>query len=355
MREESLEFLKKIVASPSPSGFEQPVAELFRDYVRPFAHRLSTDVMGNVTAIINPGASMRFMYAGHMDEVGFIIHYIDENGFLFFSTIGGTDVATEIGQRVWVHGRTPVPGVVGRKAIQTFKAADSSQTPSLKDLWIDIGARSREEALKVVDVGSPVTIQGHFEALQGSLAAGRAFDNKIGLFIGAEMLRCLSEQGGVHPDVGLYILGTVQEEIGSRGAKTAAFEINPRTGLAIDMGVAMDYPRARPEDQGGLDLGKGPAITQGANTSPVVFKLLKSVAEREGIPYQIQALGSSSPTDARVMQEAGGGVASGVLSVPLRYMHTPSEVVCLDDVRSTIDLVCAYCRELRPETDFTPW
>ncbi|RWB72406.1 MAG: M42 family peptidase [Mesorhizobium sp.] len=355
MRDASLEFLQKLVATPSPSGFERPVAELFREYVRPFADKVTTDVVGNVTAIINPDAPMRFMYAGHMDEIGFIVHYIDENGFLFFSTIGGTDVATEIGQRVWVHGKESVLGVVGRKAIQTFKASDSAQTPSLKDLWIDIGARSREEAMEVVDVGSAVTIQGHFEALRGGLAVGRAFDNKAGLFVGAEMLRCLSEEGGVHPDVGLYILGTVQEEIGSRGAKTAAFNINPKTGLAIDMGVAMDFPRGRPEDQGRLDLGKGPAITQGANTNPVVFDLLRSVAEQEDIPFQIQALGSSSPTDARVIQEAGGGVATGVLSVPLRYMHTPSEVLCLNDVQATVDLVCAYCRRLTPALDFTPW
>ncbi|WP_280952536.1 hypothetical protein [Mesorhizobium sp. WSM3859] len=153
------------------------------------------------------------------------------------------------------------------------------------------------------------------------------------------MPRCLSEEGGVHPDVGLYILGTVQEEIGSRGARPAAFNINPKTGLAVDMGVAMDFPRGRLEDQGRLDLGKGPAITQGANTNPVVFDLLRSVAEQEDIPFQIQALGSSSSTNARVIQEAGGGVASGVLSVPLRYMHTPSEVLCLDDVQATVDLV----------------
>jgi putative aminopeptidase FrvX len=355
MRDASLEFFKKLVATPSPSGFERPVAELFREYIGPFAHKVTTDVMGNVTGVINPDAPMRFMYAGHMDEVGFIVHFIDEEGFLFFSTIGGTDVATEIGQRVRVHGKEPVLGVVGRKAIQTFTASDSSQTPSLKELWIDIGARSREEALKVVEVGNSVTIQGHFEALQGSLAVGRAFDNKTGLFIGAEILRCLSEQGGVAPDVGLYILGTVQEEIGSRGAKTAAFNINPNTGLAIDMGVAMDYPQARPQDQGRLDLGKGPAITQGANTNPVVFELLRSAAEEENIPFQIQGLGSSSPTDARVIQETRGGVASGVLSVPLRYMHTPSEVLCLEDVQATIDLVCAYCRRLTAETNFTPW
>jgi putative aminopeptidase FrvX len=354
MRHQAFDFLKMIVATPSPSGFEQPVAKLYREYVEPFADKVTTDVMGNVISVINPAASMRIMYAGHMDEVGFIVHHIDENGFLFFSTIGGTDVATEIGQRVRVHGKEHVLGVVGRKAIQTFQLSDSTQTPSLKDLWIDIGATSREEAETVVQVGNPVTIESAFAVLRGNYVVGRAFDNKIGLLIGAEVVRSLAQNGGLHPDVGIYVLGTVQEEIGSRGAQTAAFNIAPQTALAVDMGVAMDYPRARPEEQGRLDLGKGPGISQGANTNPVVLGILMSAARDRQIPFQPQATGGKSPTDARVVQESRGGVATGVISVPLRYMHTPSEVLCLDDVQATIELVCEFCRRIRPDTDFTP-
>ena len=226
MRKESLALLQEFIATPSPSGFEQSVARQYRKYVTNFADKVTTDVMGNVTAIINPDAEKRFMYAGHMDEVGFIVHYIDAEGFLFFNTVGGTDVATEIGQRVWVHGDERVQGVIGRKAIQTFQSADSNQTPSLKDLWIDIGATSREQAEAVVKVGSSVTLQPEFAKLLGNHAVARAFDNKAGLFIGAEVVRCLREEGGVHPDVGVYVLGTVQEEIGSRGAQTAAFNLD---------------------------------------------------------------------------------------------------------------------------------
>ncbi|GLS30763.1 M42 glutamyl aminopeptidase [Mesorhizobium albiziae] len=204
-------------------------------------------------------------------------------------------------------------------------------------------------------VGSPVTIQAGFAFLRGRQVLGRAFDNKAGLFIAAEVLRNLSEQKGLHRDVGVYILGTVQEEIGSRGAQTAAFNLAPRTGLAVDMGVAMDYPRARPQDQGKLELGKGPGLSQGANTNPIVFDLLTAAAAVRGIPYQLQASGGSSPTDARKLQTNRGGVASGVISVPLRYMHTPSEVMCLDDVAACIDLISAYCRSVTPDTDFTPW
>ncbi|WP_136685779.1 M42 family metallopeptidase [Falsirhodobacter xinxiangensis] len=241
MDDTALDLWKAFVAAPSPSGFEQPVARLYRNYVEPFAHKVTTDVLGNVSAVINPEASLRFMYAGHMDEVGFIVHHIDEAGFLFFSTIGGTDVATEIGQRVWVYGAERVLGVIGRKAIQTFQSSDMMQTPTLKDLWIDIGASSREDAERRVRIGSPVTIEAEFALLGGRLAVGRAFDNKVGLLIGAELVRRLAKDNRLHPDVGFHVLGTVQEEIGSRGAKTAGFNIAPHLALAIDMGVAMDY------------------------------------------------------------------------------------------------------------------
>ncbi|MDH2328014.1 M20/M25/M40 family metallo-hydrolase [Cereibacter sp. SYSU M97828] len=349
-----LDVWKAFVAAPSPSGFEQPVARLYRNYVKPFAHRVTTDVLGNVSAVINPDAPLRFMYAGHMDEVGFIVHHIDDAGFLFFNAIGGTDVATEIGQRVWVHGSEPVLGVIGRKSIQTFQSSDMTQTPTLKDLWIDIGASSREDAEKRIRIGNPVTLAAKFALLGDRLAVGRAFDNKVGLLIGAELVRRLSKDDRVHPDVGFHVLGTVQEEIGSRGAKTAGFNIAPHLALAIDMGVAVDYPRARPEDQGALYLGGGPGISQGANTNPVLFDLLVKTATEAAIPYQQQAVGGTSPTDARVVQELRGGVATGVISVPLRYMHTPSEVVCIDDIQATIELVHEFCCRLRPDMNFTP-
>jgi endoglucanase len=248
-----------------------------------------------------------------------------------------------------------VEGVVGRKAIQMFEASDRAQTPSFKDLWIDIGATSREDAERVVTIGSSVTRQAELAMLRGNQVVGRAFDNKAGLFIGAETLRCLWEDGSVHPDVGIHILGTVQEEIGSRGAQTAAFNLAPHTALAVDMGVATDYPRGRAHDQGELVLGKGPGLWQGPNMNPVVFGMLREAADEAGIPYQLQAIGTTSPTDARMLQSTRGGVATGLLSVPLRYMHTPSEVLCLDDLQATIDLACSYCRRLRPDLDFRPW
>lgn len=355
MAELDLDLLEELVACHGPSGFEKLVAQRYRQYVHPFAHRVSTDVMGNVTAVINPEAPFRVMYAGHMDEIGFIVHHIDQNGFLYFNTIGGTDVATEIGQRVWVHGHKRIPGVIGRKAIQSLEPAEMSNTPKMKQLWIDVGATSKEEAEAVVAIGSPVTLQPEMARLLGDQLVGRAFDNKAGLFIAAQVLKTLWEEGGVHPQVGVYILGTVQEEIGSRGAETAAFEIAPHTGIVVDMGVATDYPWAQDEEQGRLALGNGPGITAGANTNPIVLDMLLQAAKEGNIPFQLQGNGGTSPTDERLLQTNRGGVATGLLSVPLRYMHTPSEVLSLKDVRATVDLVSAYIRRLTPDVDFTPW
>lgn len=356
MGELNIDLLEKLVAAHGPSGFEKPVAQLYRDFVQPYAHRVSTDIMGNVMAVINPDAPLRVMYAGHMDEIGFIVHHIDNNGFLYFNTIGGTDVATEIGQRVWVHGTEKrVSGVIGRKAIQSLEPAEMSSTPKMTQLWIDIGATSRKDAEAVVAIGSPVTLQPEMARLLGDQIVGRAFDNKAGLFIAAQVLRTLWEGGGVHPQVGVYILGTVQEEIGSRGVETAAFEIAPHSGIVVDMGVATDYPWAQDEEQGRLALNGGPGITAGPNTNPIVLDLLLAAARENNIPFQMQGYGNTSPTDARLLQTNRSGVATGLVSVPLRYMHTPSEVLSIKDVQATIELVCGYIRRLTPDIDFTPW
>lgn len=221
----------------------------------------------------------------------------------------------------------------------------------MKDLWIDIGATSREEAETVVKIGSPVTLQAEFARLMGNRAVARAFDNKAGLFIGGEVVRRLREEGGLHPDVGLYALGTVQEEIGLRRAQTtAAFNLQPHTALAIDMGLPWTTHVPDPKIRVVWIWERGPGISQGPSTNPVVFDLLKAAADEDGIPDQLQAYGDKSPTDARLIQTNRGGVATGLLSVPLRYRHTPSEVICIDDVEATIRLVCEYCRRVRPDT-----
>lgn len=355
MRSQSLEFLKAIVDAPSPSGFEEPVAELFRNYVRPWTDRLSTDISGNVIAAINPDAAVRVMLAAHMDEIGFIVHHISEYGLLHFGPVGGNDGGVAVGQRVWVRGRErTIPGVVGYKAVHLMDMQEVREKPEIKNLWIDIGASSKEEAEALVDLGSCATLDNGFQALHGNYAAGRAFDNKLGLLIVAETLRALREGRGPHPEVGIFAVATTQEEIGSRGAKTAAFAIDPRTALAVDMGQAKDYPGVIKRQVGEFALGRGVGISRGANTNAKVFDILRSAAEEEGIPYQVTVAPGQSPTDERQLQVNRGGVASGLIEIPLRYMHTPSEVACLDDVESAIRLMTAYCRRITPDTNFVP-
>jgi endoglucanase len=226
--------------------------------------------------------------------------------------------------------------------------------PLLKELWIDIGASSRQEAQSVVALGDVVTYQQEFQLLMGDRAAGRGFDNKAGLFIVAEALRLLHEDGGLHPSVGIHAVGTVQEEIGSRGAKTAAFAIGAQSGIAVDMEHAIDYPGVSYSRYGQLDLGKGPSVSTGANTNRVVFSLLTEAAQQENIPYQVQVAPSATPTDAGALQLNQAGMATGLVGVPLRYMHTPGEVLSLADVENCARLVAAYCRRITPDMDFTP-
>lgn len=354
MRAESYHFLDALIRAPSPSGFEQPAAAIVRDYVGAYAEAISTDIHGNVTAVLNPSGSTRLMLSAHMDEIGFIIHFIGEDGLLHFSPIGGHDSSVPLGQRVWVHGRERVPGVVGRKALHLLEPDEMNKKPVFSDLWIDIGAASREEAEARVEIGQVVTFQSELQHLVADRAVARGFDNKAGVFIVGEALRLLATEGGLHPDVSVHAVATVQEEIGSRGAETAAFSIDAQSAIAVDMGHAIDYPGVSPMQHGAFEIGKGPGISCGANTNPIVFALLKQAATEEGIPIQITVTAGVSPTDANKLQLARGGVAAALIEVPLRYMHTPGEVLSLSDVENAARLLAAYCRRVGRDTDFTP-
>ena len=260
MRPETLDFMRSLANAPSPSGFEQPAAEVYRRYTERYADLVRTDVAGNVAAVLNPEAEARIMLAGHIDEIGFLVHHIREDGLLHFSGIGGHDDVTPVGQRVWVHGRQRLPGVVGSRAFHLLSPDEKTKRPEIKKLWIDIGARSRAEAEEVVRLGDPVTFQQEFQPLMGERAAARGFDNTAGAVIIAEAMRLLHDEGGLHPEMGLYAVATVQEEIGSRGAQTATEAIGPVTGLVVDMDHATDLPRLDETQLGQLELGRGPTI-----------------------------------------------------------------------------------------------
>jgi len=354
MRPESLEFLQAIVNVPSPSGYEERAAEIYRGYTS-FADQVTTDVHGNVAAILNPDAEMKIMLAGHMDEIGFIVHYVSDDGLLYFSGIGGHDSVIPVGQRVWIHGENKIAGVIGRKAIHLLEDEERKKKPELRDLWIDIGASSRKEVEEAgIQLGDVATFQVEFQELLGDRATARGFDNKMGSFIVAEALRLLKEEGGLDKGVGVYAVATVQEEIGLRGARTSAYWINAQSGLAVDVNHAIDYPTVSKARYGQLDIGKGPSVMRGPNANPIVVKMVRDAAAKDGIPYQVDVDPKGTGTDGNAMQLNRAGMAVGILGVALRYMHTPCEVLSLGDVENCARLMAAYCRAVRPDTDFTP-
>jgi endoglucanase len=213
---------------------------------------------------------------------------------------------------------------------------------------------SRAEAEALVSLGDPITYQYEFQMLQGDRATARGFDNKMGSFIVAEALRMLKEEGGLDPQVGVYAVATVQEEIGLRGAKTSSYWINAQSGLAVDVNHAIDYPSVSKTKHGQLDIGKGPSVMRGANANPIVFKMIREACDAAEIPYQVDVTGGGTGTDGNAMQLNRAGMAVGIVGVPLRYMHTPVELLSLADVENCAKLMAAYCRSVKPDTDFTP-
>lgn len=354
MRKESLAFFTEIVNTPSPSGYEMKAAEVYRRYTSPFAHEIRTDVMGNVWAMINPTAKRQIMLAGHMDEIGFTVHFISDDGLLYFRTIGGHDSSVPVGQRVWVHSRKGrVPGVIGRKAIHLLTAKEREVKPEITEMWIDIGVGSKSAAEKLVGLGDVVTYQWEVQHLNGDVYTARGFDNKMGSFIVAEALRHIST-GKLAKDVGVIAVATVQEEIGLRGARTSAIGTQAEVGMAVDVTHAIDYPSVDKKKEGDIVMGKGPVVTRGANVNHIVYDLTLQAAKEEKIPVQIEVEPGGTGTDANAMQIAGPGMAVGLLGVAIRYMHTPVEVLNLKDVEQCAKLMAAFCLRVTSKTDFTP-
>ncbi|MEJ2471001.1 MAG: M42 family metallopeptidase [Desulfuromonadales bacterium] len=354
MKEQDFQFFKALVEAPSPSGFEQPAQRVIRAALADCVDDLRTDVMGNVIAHIKgPEAAPRLMLAGHCDEIGFMVKYVDERGYLFFAPIGGVDAHLVPGQRVTVHSAAgPVPGVVGKRPIHQIESKDREKVLPIKEQFIDIGCEDQEQARQLIAVGDPVTFSVGVERLQGTRLTSRALDDKMGAFIVAQVLREVRRHGSWHVD--LYGVSTVQEEIGLRGGTTSAYGVRPDIGIAVEVGFASDFPGADPKDAGEIRLGKGPVIARGPNINPALFALLTDVAAKEEIPYQVMGIPRASGTDANVMQLAHGGVATALLSIPLRYMHTPVEVLDWADLENAVRLLAALCRRFPANHSFVP-
>ncbi|MBI4833304.1 MAG: M42 family metallopeptidase [Planctomycetes bacterium] len=354
MEKKALEFLKDLVAAPSPSGFEEPAQKVWFDYVKHFADSIKKDVHGNVIAAINPKGNPKFMMCGHCDEIGFMVNYIDANGFISFRAIGGVDASLLPGQRVIIHNKKGKTfGVIGKKAIHLMDDEErkSAGSPKIHALWIDIGARKKDEVEKIVSIGDPVTFAVGFESLKNDFVVSRGFDDKMGAFIVAEALRQLSKS---NIKAAVYGVSTVQEEIGLRGAKTSAYGIDPDVGIAVDVTHGSDFPGCDPKKIGEIKLGKGPAISRGANINPIVFNMLVETARMKKIPYQIEASPGATGTDANMIQVTKDGVATGLVSVPNRYMHTPIEVISLTDLENTSKLLANFAMKLNSKISFIP-
>jgi endoglucanase len=352
LSETSLAFLKRLLDTPGPSGFESAPARLWRDEARAFAE-LSADVAGNSIAVVNPSGAPTIMLAGHIDEIGVIITYIDDDGYLFISGIGGWDPQVLVGQRIRIMGKTgDVFGVIGKKPIHVIKTEDRKKASDMTDLWIDIGATSREDAEHFVTVGDAGVIDSRTIDLPNGRIASRSIDDRIGAFVVLEALRRYASQPGA---ARVVAVATTQEEIAYHGggARVSATRIDPQMAIVVDVTHATDYPGADKKEHGHHKIGGGPVLTRGSIVSPVVYALLRDTATRLEIPFTIHAAGRESWTDADAIHVAREGVATGLLSIPNRYMHSPNEIVSLDDLDRSATLIAETCRAVAGETDFT--
>lgn len=354
MKKDQLDFLKRLLAAHGPSGYESSVRKVWRERVVKFADVVRTDVMGNCIAELNPKGSPRVLIAGHCDELGFQITHIDDNGFLYFKAIGGHDLSLVPGRRVFVHAESgTVAGVTGKKAIHLMSPDERKKVPEVHELWIDIGAKSKDEALGLVELGDCVTYDMGYQELRNGRVTSRALDDRTGAFVAAEILVELAARKSKLKAC-IVSVATVQEEVGLRGSVTAAYGTRPDVGLAIDVTHATDSPGLDPRKDGVVKLGAGPTFTRGAAASPIVLKRLIDAAKKEELPYQIEPQPGRVGNDTWSIQVAREGVATGDIGIPLRYMHTPSEVGSLDDLDATIKILSRFCLDLTPKTQLIP-
>jgi len=359
MHPSDLSLLRQLVEAPSPSGYEQPAATVFREWLEPIADEIKTNVMGSVHALLRGGAAERgdgsrasVMLAGHIDEIGMMVTYVMSDGFLAFKSIGGIDEAVLPGMRVQVHTREGVLlGVLGRLPIHLLEEEERKQVTKLHKLFIDLGM-SEERVRELVRIGDPITFDVGFEVFGDGMAVSRAFDDKMGAYVCGQVMSDVRQRGGARVD--LIVAATVQEEVGLRGGVTSAYGVDPTIGVAVEVGHATDYPDVDKRKHGEAVCGKGPIIARGPNINPRLFDRLIEAAEKAGVPHQFGGEPRGTGTDANAIQLARGGKAAGLVSVPLRYMHTPTEVLALSDLEASVALLTEFLLALDPDEDFTP-
>lgn len=355
MRDASFEFLQQLLAAPSPSGYEQPAQRIFRSYIAPFS-QVGTDVMGNVFGMIQGAGPNRprVMLVGHSDEIGLQVRYLDDNGFIYFSAIGGMDPHITAGQRVHVHtAKGRLNGVIGKRPIHLIEPKERDTVTKLDAQYIDIGAADKKEAQEMVRVGDPVTFAVSLERLSGDRVTSRGLDDKAGSFVVAEVLRYVAALPNQLP-IDLYGVSSVQEEVGLRGGTTSSYSVNPDIGICVEVDFATDQPDVDKKHNGEVGLGKGPILPRGPNINTGLFDLLSETATQENIPVQYTGIARATGTDANVMQISRGGVATALVKIPLRYMHTPVETLSLSDLEGAVSLIVAALARISDKEAFVP-
>lgn len=346
-------FLEELLMTCGPSGFEFEQAKVYRDYLKPFAHDIRTDVLGNTIARLNPDAKFQFMLSGHYDEIGFQVVSIMPQGLVSFRPVGGIDPLTLPGTGVEIlTEKGHIPGVIGRKPIHLQTPDERKAVPKIEDLWIDIGAADQKAAEKLVKIGDPISFSRNFEMLSKTCVHSKSLDDKIGAFVIAEAFRQLAKR---KIKVGVACVGTVQEELGLRGAITGAFGVNPDAAIAVDVGFATDVPGIKPELLGDIKLGAGAELQRNADNNPPLLNRILKAAAKHKIPYQMTTgHRATGGTDTAAIQMTRGGVATALISIPNRYMHTPAEICDLRDVESAIDLIVETIASLTGKETFIP-
>ncbi len=344
--------LTDLLEAPSPSGYEVPAQDVVREFLEPLADSVTTDVHGNVIAARNPGGRPRLLLDAHADQIGMLVSHIDDKGYLYAQTIGGWDPQQLIGQRMTVWSdQGPVPAVIARKPIHLLNDAERKQVVKLEELWLDIGASDKEDALARVRIGDPVTLELGVRWLGNDLANSPGMDDKCGVWVVLEAFRRADAE---HLSAGLFTVSTVQEEVGLRGSRTATYEVAPDVGIAVDVTHATDCPTIDQRQRGDIKLGGGPVIFRGPNLNPAVVERLIALADENGIPYQLAAIGRACPNNSNAIQVSRGGVATGLVAVPNRYMHSAVEMISLKDLDAAAELLAKFALSLKPGDSFVP-
>ena len=348
--EEVPELLDRLLRAPAPSGYEGPATAVWRETAA-FAD-LETDKLGSSIARVGGDARPLVAIVGHIDEIGLAITHVDDKGFAYFTPIGGWDPQILVGQRVEVQSKDgAVPGVIGRKPIHLLKDDQRKQAVELDGLHIDVGAADGDEARSMIGVGDPVVIAAEPLSLAGPRLVSRSMDNRLGAYVALEVTRRCHERGGLAGAVAGVV--AVQEEIGLNGARTSAYALQPEIAVVVDVTHATDAPGVEEKEHGSHPLGSGPVIGRGSTLSPRVFELLVEAAESAGIAHTIEASGRFTGTDADAYQISQAGLATGLVSVPLRYMHSPVETVDLRDVEGAVELLVAFAASLDSDVDLS--